>query len=190
MSVRAESIRVMCPLFYRAEEGGSIPTSALDLRLEQMEFPLAVQLNALWHSRLPRYGRGFIKNQTDLCYGASYGGIWYAVAIWSNPVARNLPQQTWLELRRFAIAPDAPKNAASRLLAVMVRLVRTAKPLVERVVSYQDTESHTGCIYRAAGWSSTILSAGGEWDRPSRRLPKAQSISPKRRWEKVIRGEA
>lgn len=111
---------------------------------------------------------------------------WFAVAIWSNPVARNLPQDTWLELRRLAIAPDAPKNTASRMLGVMARLIRKEKPQVERLVSYHDTEVHTGGIYRAAGWTATTVNKDGNWTRPNRNRPKAQSEAAKQRWEKVL----
>lgn len=186
MNTRADSIRVVHPLF-QAEGGGSIPTSALSLCLDLIDFADAKKLNRLWHSRLPRFGTGFIKNMPFLCYGAAFDGRWYAVAIWSNPVARLLPQQTWLELRRLAIAPDAPKNSASRILGVMARLIRKARPEVERLISYQDTEIHTGGIYKAAGWVP-VCSTGSNshWNRPSRPRPPSQSAAVKRRWEKVF----
>lgn len=188
MIVGAESVRVAHPLF-QAGGGGSSPTSALHLRLYPVAFPLAVALNRLWHSRLPRYGRGFIKNQSDLCYAAEYEGLYYAVAIWSNPVARALPQQEWIELRRLAVAPDAPRNTPSRMLAVMARLVSRARPDVLRLVSYSDTEAHTGCIYRAAGWVATVRHRGRtpDWNTPARPRPPSQSRAPKQRWEKVLK---
>lgn len=190
---RADGVRVACPLF-QAEGSGAIPTSALSLRIEVMSFGDAKALNRLWHSRLPRFGTGAIKNMPFLSYGAECGGIWYAAAIWSNPVARLLPQQTWLELRRLAIAPEAPKNTASRMLAIMAKLIRRARPEVERLISYQDTEVHTGGIYKAAGWTPTTVSGSGDWNRPHstnasgtpRTRPKAQSEAPKQRWEKVL----
>ena len=194
MSVqRGDGVRVAYPLF-QVEGGGSTPTSPLDLRLYPISFDEAKALNRLWHSRLPRLGTGFVKNQPFLCYGAEHGGHWFAVAIWSNPVARNLPQGTWLELRRLAIAPDAPRNTASRMLGVMTKLIRKARPEVVRLVSYQDTEVHTGTIYRAAGWTSTTVSGKGDWNRPNSRnlngkprtRPKAQSEAPKQRWEKCL----
>lgn len=183
MITRAESIRVMHPLFHTGQ-GGSIPTSALQLWLEEIDFARAKQLNRLWHSRLPRFGTGFIKHQPFLSFAATFGGIIYAVAVWSNPVARNLPQQTWLELRRLAIAPDAPRNTASRMLAVMRRLIRGKRPEVERLVSYQDTAVHRGSIYAADGWERTAVNADGTWDRPGRSRPAAQSEAPKQRWER------
>lgn len=125
--IRGESIRVMHPLFHTGQ-GGSIPTSPLQLRVERIAFSHARDLNAYWHSRLPRMGTGFIKTMPFLCFAAVFGGRAFAVAIWSNPVARNLPQRQWLELRRLAIAPDAPRFTASRMLSVMARLIRRAAP--------------------------------------------------------------
>ncbi len=186
MTDRAESIRVMHPLFH-AGEGGPTPTSALQLRLERIDFAHAKQLSRLWHSRLPRFGTGFIKNQPFPCWAAEFEGLIYAVAIWSNPAARLLPQTTWLELRRLAVAHDAPRNTPSRMLAVMTLLIRRGWPNVTTLVSYQDTEVHTGGIYRAAGWDEGVTTAGDDWDRPGRSRPKAQSDAPKKQWLKVIR---
>ena len=186
---RGDSIRVMHPLFQEGE-GGSTPTSPLSakaLMLDRIDFRRAKALNRQWHSRMPRFGTGFVENQPFLCWAAVHGGIIYAVAIWSNPAARNLPQQTWLELRRLAIADDAPKNTASRMLRIMELLIRRERPAIVRLVSYQDTGAHTGTIYRAAGWKATTLSAeGDDWDRPSRTRPEVQSDAAKQRWEKGL----
>ena len=113
----------MHPLF-QVGEGGSIPTSPLQMRVEQMDFRHALRLNEAWHSRLPRMGTGFIANQPFLSFGACHEGRIFAVAIWSNPVARNLPQREWLELRRLAVALDAPKNTCSWMLGAMARQIR------------------------------------------------------------------
>lgn len=178
----------MHPLF-QAGEGGSSPTPALSakgLRVERVPLEFARDLNRAWHSRLPRFGTGFIRKMPFLCFSADHEGRSYAVAIWSNPVARNLPQREWLELRRLTTAPDAPRNTCTRMLRVMEILIRKTRPEVSRLISYQDTEVHTGAIYRAAGWVETITSAGDEWDRPGRPRPKSQSNAPKKRWEKNL----
>lgn len=178
MSHRGESIRVMHPLFQEGQ-GGSIPTSPLAMRVEQIPFEMAKFLNHQWHSRLPRMGTGFVVNQPFLSFAAMHGDVAFAVAIWSNPVARNLPQKTWLELRRFALSPDCPKNTASWMLGVMARLIRRNRPDVETLVSYHDTEVHSGTIYRAAGWMQPPLIAMGIGIARSDRvqLPKAQRLS-------------
>jgi hypothetical protein len=130
------------------------------------------------------------------CFAAEFAGIIYAVAIWSNPVAASLPQREWLELRRFAIAGDAPKNTASRMLAVMGRLIRESLPEVKKLISYQDEEAHAGTIYKAAGWVAGQRHAGGSWNRPNARnlngKPRTRpdrngATGPKIRWEKDLR---
>lgn len=182
MTTRGESIRVMHPLF-QVGEGGSIPTSPLQMRVVPIEFRLARELVGCWHSTMPRFGTGFIENQPFPCFGAVKDDRLYAVAIWSNPAARKLPQQTWLELRRFAIAPDAPRYTASWMLGLMRRLLTKKLPEIERFISYQDMGSHTGAIYKAAGWVPTATHAKFEWGCKSRPRPKAQSSNPKQRWE-------
>lgn len=181
-----EALRVMHPLF-QAGQGGARPTSALSLFIDDIDFLRARSLNKRWHSTLPRFGTGFIDDQPFPCFAATFDGLIYAVAIWSNPAARNLPQHEWLELRRLAIGPESPRNTASRMLAIMTRLLRKKRPWLTRLISYQDTEAHSGAIYRAAGWVKTTVSADGDdWDRPGRRRPAVQSDAAKQRWEKEL----
>lgn len=73
------------------------------------------------------------------------------------------------------------------MLGWMARDIRTRFPAASVLVSYQDTEVHTGCIYRAAGWVATTINRDGNWTRPKRQRPRAQSLGPKQRWEKQIR---
>lgn len=180
-----ESIRVVHPLF-PVEGGGSIPTSPLQMRVEPTDFTYALRLNEMWHSRLPRMGTGFIKVQPFLCLMATFQGIAYAVAIWSNPVARNLPQHEWLELRRLARAPDAPRQTCSWMLGIMARIIRREKTHIVRLVSYSDTEVHLGTIYKASGWLQTTINKDGNWTRRKRQRPTAQSSAPKQRWELAL----
>jgi len=149
-------------------------------------------LNALWHSRLPIYDTGFCLNSL-VSYGALFQNRYYAIAIWTNPVAPNLPQHEWLELRRMAISFDAPKNTASRMLSVMAKLIKVKFPQVERLISYQDKEVHRGTIYKASNWIIGAHHGGGSWNRPNSRnkstgLPRTRpdlnkAIGAKTRWE-------
>ena len=189
MTPRADSVRAAHPLF-QAEGGGSTPTSALQLRLVEIDAKLASRLNALWHSRLPRIPwSNIVRNRYSLCYGAVFGGLYYAVAIWSSPVAgpHAFPIESTLELRRLAIGQDAPPNTASRLLGVMARLIRSRLPLVARLISYQDLEVHAGTIYKAAGWTPLFTGERSHWHSPSRERLLPVAPKPKIRWEKVIR---
>lgn len=125
------------------------PASVRDLTLVRCSVPAARALNELWHSRLPRTQAG----PWQFAFAAHTGGIAYAVALWHNPSARGLPQH-WLELRRLAVADDAPHCTASWMLSRMRRWFAHNCPERERMISYQDTAVHTGTIYRAAGWTA------------------------------------
>ncbi len=184
MTNRADGVRVAYPLF-QAEGGGSTPTSALQLRVGEIQFSLAKKLNRLWHSRLPL----LTSPQCRVSYAAEFDGIYYVAAVWSRPMAMANPQYEWLELQRYAIAPDAPKNTASRVLSVMTRLIRTRFPEITRLISYQDTESHSGSIYKAAGWTPTLGTKFTDWTNSKRVRAVAQSTAPKQRWEKTIKRE-
>jgi len=190
---RGESIRVVHPLF-PVEGGGSIPTSPLQLHVGEIHVTRAIQLNAIWHSRLPNVVRGNIdRNTHSVCFGAEYAGNFYASAIWSSPVAGNRLSSDgtiWLELRRFAIASDAPKNTASRVMAIMVRLLRVKFPDVTRLISYHDTDVHSGTIYKAAGWTATKKVTDSNWGVRSsgRGRKRAPPVAPgiKVRWELAL----
>lgn len=182
-------MRDMHPLFH-AGDGGSIPTSALELFFAPISRDRFVELNKAWHSRLPKVGA----SQFRVCYAAEFSGVIYAVAAWSNPVARLLPQQQWLELRRMAVSDDAPKNTASRMIGWMVRDIRKRFPEVHRLISYQDCEVHKGTIYAASGWTRADgyvsrkrgLGPTTAWASRNRQGRTDQAVAPRMRWEKIL----
>lgn len=186
--MRADDARIACPLF-QAEYGGEVPTSALQLRLFRVSMRKAQELNRLWHSVLPETHLGnLVGNAHNIAYAAEFEGIYYAVAIWTDPIASNrlANASTALELRRLAIAPDAPKNTASRMLGVMRRLIGQVFPDITRLISYQATDHHQGTIYKAAGWNSTNRSKSQQW-HPREQRELRQTLSDKVRWELVLR---
>jgi len=144
-----------------------------------------MQLNRKWHSRLPEIGNGL----QCFAFGAECNNVWYAVALWSTPVARLLNGLGLLELRRMAIADDAPKNTGSRMLRIMAMLIKRERPEVLALMSYQDTDVHTGTIYKAAGWTPRVMNdSQSKWampNRPRANGPAAQSV--KVRWELTLR---
>jgi hypothetical protein len=188
VNLGADDVRAAYPLF-PGEGGGSTPTSALGLFFCKTDLETVIRLNWKWHSRLPHISRSNMQRTRRLaCYAAEADGIFYAAAVWTQPVARLL-NPDWLELRRLAIADDAPKNTASRFLGWMVRDIKARWPGVPRLISYQDTAVHRGTIYRASGWTDAgVTNQDGAWDRPNRHRRAAQSGSPKRRWELRIGG--
>jgi hypothetical protein len=102
---------------------------------------------------------------------AHYQETCFAAALWNNPSARTLPSD-WLELRRFAVAPDAPHCTASWMLAAMARSLRGR---ATRLISYQDTDVHTGTIYRAAGWEIGAVAKPRTRDRSKLRVGTRRS---------------
>ena len=142
-----------------------IPTTTAtrcgQLTVSRCEPALAVSLNEAWHSRLPHAQAGpwraaYVATDRD--------GNRAAAALWHNPSARGLPQ-TWLELRRYAISPTAPRNTGSWMLARMAEIIRQEFPDVDQLISYQDTDAHTGTIYKAANWTPTAHTAPRQRDR-------------------------
>lgn len=185
-NLRADDVRIACPLF-QAESGGEVPTSALQLIIYSCSIETFSKLNSLWHSRMPFIG-GFYGN--GMFFTAQFNGVYYATAGWSDPVNLQFNGKGVLELRRFAIAPDAPKYSASRLLSIMVRIIKRQRPATTKLISYQDIAAHLGTIYKAQGWTVTEkasthsgwINRGYEKGRGrARRVP--QSTTPKIRWE-------
>jgi len=190
-----DGVRVAQPLF-PVEGQGSIPMSPLQFRIDMVGIVEAEKLNKLWHSRLPIYKSGFCL-KAKLCFAASYRNVYFAVAIWDNPSARMLNHVTNLELKRFAISDDAPKNTASRMLKIMCSIIKKELPEIKTLISYQDVEVHRGTIYRAAGWRPVHFHKGGSWYRPNSKNQKTntprtrpdlnKAVGAKIRWERQIR---
>jgi hypothetical protein len=172
---------------------GQIPAKARQLKIDRCDVRHARVLIARWHSRLPDTQTG----PWMAAYRAAYDGTTYAVALWNTPSARTLPQGL-LELRRMAVAADAPHCTASRFLNEMARRIRDEFPHVQRIISYQDTSVHTGTIYKAAGWTAAYTSTPRVRDRTGHRAGTRRmyrwnlngaepDAAAKTRWEYDIR---
>jgi hypothetical protein len=170
-------------LSFQIKDGGSIPTSPLQFVVREISPILACELNRRWHSRLPELDWSNVtRNRHYICFGAIYKGQWFATGIWSSPVNQAFDMDTVLELRRFAIAPEAPRNTASRLLKIMIGLIKKHLPYIRRLISYQDTQVHNGTIYKASGWGAVAHTTYRPWDKTRKRKP-SQSTADKIRWE-------
>ena len=181
--LRGDGVPVAQPLF-QEEGGGSTPTSPLQLHFAPCEAVTAVGLNALWHSRLPSFAMATARR--NWCYVASFEGGLYVSAIWTPPTARLLNDRGMIELRRFAISPQAPKNTASRMLGWMVRDLKKREPWIKTFISYQDCKVHVGTIYAAAGWkrAENYISRRRTWTGwRNRPLRKEQGVGARMRWE-------
>ena len=187
-----DGVRVAQPLF-PVEGQGSIPMSPLQLKIIEVPLLIAKDLNMLWHSRLPIYSTGFLPNHRA-CFAAIYKNYFFASAIWGMPSSPSIPYDTWLELKRMAISNDAPKNTASRMIKIMESVIKKKLPEVYMLISYQDTESHHGTIYKASNWKYGRLHKGAASIRSHSRNKAKDNLHgtgfvPKIRWEKQIRPE-
>lgn len=182
-----DGVPVAQPLF-QMEGEGAIPISPLQYNFIVVDVPTAIDLNQLWHSRLPKVIRGNIdRNRNKICYAAEFDNRFYATAIWTTPIAAHrFPDgQFLLELRRLAISDNAPRNTATRFISWMVKDIKRRFQEVTKLISYQDTEVHLGTIYKASGWVNASTSSGGDWNNRQRNV--AQTTAPKVRWEKQLR---
>lgn len=176
------------PLF-QAGRGGAIPTSTLQFEIVEIPMRRAAELNRRWHSLLPRTDLGnLLCGNMSVAFAAEFEEMYFAVAIWSQPIIRQIAAKgDIIELRRMAISDDAPKNTASRMLAVMCRLVVAKYPFVKRAVSYQAIDVHAGTMYRAAGWQvvGKVCEARPQRLRGSKQRATGplQTTSRKQRWE-------
>jgi len=164
------------------------PASPRLMALRTIGVRHAMAYNEMWHSRLPATVEGnLLRNTRSVFYGAEYLDHCFASAMWTDPVANNRLSKdfVWLELRRLAIAPDAPKFTATWMISKMVKDIKSRFPEVSRLVSYQDTEVHTGTIYAAANWVSDSINSGTDWNNRKRNKP--QSTAAKKRWVYALR---
>lgn len=144
----------------------------------------AMKYNQEWHSRLPNTQKGNLtRNKHFIFFGAEYKDHCFASAIWTTPVANNRlsNNEIWLELRRLAIAPDAPKFTATWMIAKMIKQIKNKYPEITKLISYQDTDVHTGTIYAASNWVKEGQSKGVDWNL-TRNRKASQSTSDKVRW--------
>jgi hypothetical protein len=188
MSTRGDGV-VETQQLFQVEDGGSIPTSPLQLTFDTCSVHLACALNAKWHSRFPIIEwSNVVRNKDYVCFVAKFDGTFLATAIWSSPIAANRLKcgNQMLELRRMAIANECPPNTASRMLGYMRRWIKKEMPHIATLISYQDTEAHAGTIYKASGWSIGG-SSNLRWDSGNRKRNAPQSTASKVRWESKLR---
>ena len=187
---------IVYPLLAHFEDAIKNDIRARDLVFELCAKDYAVKCIKRWHSRLPNIGSG----PMQFAFHGHQGGKTYVVALLSNPVARTLPSH-WIELRRMACAPDAPRNTASRFLGWMLQYFIKHYAERERLISYQDTAVHQGTIYKAAGWYPAHTSVARTRDRSTKRVGTNRlyrsningsevDSSPKIRWEKSFKKQS
>ncbi len=115
------------------------------------------------------------------CFGVYLNGDLCGAVVFSNGarqshclLAAGRPGDV-VTLARLWLADALPKNSESRVLAIVLRLLRRTSPY-KLVISYADPAAgHTGTIYRAAGWTAL----GQARSRAYLRLPDGRIQHPR-----------
>ena len=169
---------------FQESDGGSNPTSPLQLKFVVVKAKLACSLNKKWHSRLPEiHWSNVVRNKHEICFAGIFESNYICSAIWSSPVARKIDDSQVLELRRMALSDKCPKNTATRMLGFMQRFIKKNMPQITLLISYQDADVHKGTIYKAANWTPVNVTQGFSGWSNSRFRNVEQSISNKVKWE-------
>jgi hypothetical protein len=109
-------------------------------------------------------------------------GTLHGAAIVGRPTGRKNPQYDWAEVTR--LVTNGQKNACSALYAACARI---AKEMGFKRIQTFILEEETGVSLKAAGWQFERLSAGGDWNVPSRGGRRTdQPQQAKQRWKKEL----
>lgn len=160
--------------------------SPKEIVIEECRAQIACMLNELWHSRLPKiHWSNVVRNTHYVCFAFFYKEAVIGVGIWSSPVAQNRFKngKELLELRRLALSNVCPYNTATYVISQMTKLIKIKFPEIKKLISYQDTEVHSGTIYKASNWTIGNETDFLDWTTKKRKRSKIQSNASKIRWE-------
>lgn len=147
----------------------------MDVSLRVVPLTLA-QANALV-AELHRHHKPSTGHRFSLGAESEFGLLHGAVIV-GRPMARMTEQYEIAEVVR--LVTDGTRNACSLLYGASARVAREMG--FKRIQTFI-LESEPGTSLRAAGWRFDGLSAGGDWNRPSRggrRIDQPQDA--KQRW--------
>lgn len=135
------------------DDGGSTPTFPLHtLRVRDAQRKEAASFIEKHH-----YCRSTFGVTNGPCFIVSSGGVTVGAAMFGLPGGAGVKEkysskeQDLLELRRFVLLDEVPRNGESRCLGVMLRSLKRRG--IHVVLSYADpTHGHWGTIYAACGF--------------------------------------
>lgn len=194
VSLRADSSIEELPLF-QGENGGAIPTSALQLKFRSIGSKTmneVVVANHYAHRAVP----------CNWSFGCFHGSELLGVISFGKPASphlcrgicgeENAPRV--YELNRLWLDDRCPKNSESRFISWSIRELSKLRPYLI-LISYADTGAgHSGMIYAATNWIYTGLSdkrssgdkvVGNKHSRHSRTLEEAV-IVPRTRKHRFV----
>lgn len=154
-----DSSTVELPLF-QGEDGGSSPTSPLQLLFREITPNTAAKAYSAWHYL---GGQGFI---STVNFGAYWMGKLEGAISYGPPNATDLAgywdrhsQGDWWEIKRLVMSPLCPKNSESRFIAITTKLLKRVA-VVKGLVTYADDgQGHVGTIYKASGFHPLGMTA-------------------------------
>lgn len=157
--IRGGSLTVEQSLF-QATDGGSIPTSPLQLELREINAQRAAECYRRWHY----LGDTDFLSTYDV--GVFYGSKLYGCISFGSPNAKVMKglytpetQDGWWEIKRLALSDDLPKNSESRVIAIGIKLLRRARNVVGMITYADSGVGHVGTIYKATGFTYMGLTA-------------------------------
>lgn len=136
------------------------------------------------------YAKG-AANTSVARHGLFRGGVLVGVAMWLPPtrVCAESVHPDWrrvLSLSRLAVAPSEPQNAASLLIGASVRALKKSKRWAALVTFADESQGHTGAIYKATNWEEKGRTAPEpRWEAPdgtqvSRRATRSRTAAEMR----------
>ncbi len=144
---------------YQPADGGSNPTPALhSLRVWPCDVSDIQGVIERVH-----YSHSIFGVTTDYCFAVCTARETVGGAIFGKPAAYNVARKysdglPLVELRRFVLIDECPRNSESKVIGYMLRSLRASG--VRRVLSYADpAHGHSGTIYRALGFKYIGLTA-------------------------------
>ncbi len=131
------------------DNGGSIPTSPLQLRVKECRFKDIRHIFEQFH-----YKGGHMGGGITLCLGAYYQSNCLAGVVIGKPRhnKKYSAQCECVEIRRMACVDELPKNSESWLLSKTIWWLKN-HTTIDRVISYSDQSvGHKGTIYKASNF--------------------------------------
>lgn len=136
----------------QSKNGGSNPTPPLQVyECPQQDIARFVEQT--------HYSHSVFGITAEVCFKVLDGDRIVGAAIFGNPAGMGVLKKygengkyRTSELRRFVLADECPRNSESKLIAVMLRILK--KKGFQRILSYADPAAgHSGVIYKATGFA-------------------------------------
>ena len=107
--------------------------------------------------RVEHYARG-CSNTAVFVHGLYRGDVLVGAALWLPPTKNcaKTVHPDWrrvLSLSRLALLPGEPQNAESLLIGASLRKIRRSRRWAALVTFADESQGHTGTIYRATNWT-------------------------------------